>query len=1028
VPIPHRAARLSLVLALTAPLSAQSIGGSGGLPSGAGLTPGSARPGAEVPKPGGGTFFVDGHRNGHAAELFLEEIRSGRLVEVHGLDAGGAIDPAPRFRDVLVGETIQSDGADYLLYTSPATQVEHLVVLREPGAPEPSPGAGTFNDLLRAAEQAAALVPVRDPLAPQVPTLPRNGALSLRFSDLLTDDAAAQLALASDVQVRVGSPASLPFAARILFDPNHGGLAQGSFHATRVLLDATVSSFESSELVVPLPVNALGLPPGPTPQANVVLRLPSRRSPGTGQFTRLENLAGHGLATSGNGPVDLGSPTDDVVRGARAANELEPNGGFLLDLEAPRALGGFGVAITQAVADPGGTPGHAFLVDWTFQGPCSGMPLRGDALEVAGLTLEVVEAGPVPDAMGAVQGVRVRLAQRAPTSAGALLGAGSLVARVRPGLEDSACWFGIVPAPLSLPGDGVSTSAQFQVRFSEPMRATSLDPYDNVRLVQGPSGVAADALNTVVAQLLASADLSLFQLSPLLPLAHTLGEATAYHLEVLGGSDAPTDLAGNALVAPPTAEIHVAKTEATRTSGGIVLRFSDIDEVPGTGRDLRGNFFYDLAAGTVRGRPASFTSYVADRVNPVPSIMIPLPSGVQTPLSPLGSKLHSVWRYCDLGWNVRDETKYDLDVTGLSWAPAGGLVVADFFPEFEIRLAHASRLPDEAIDQNLLPRYSGSGLVAGPAPYTDNVLQDPLSPQKVVHPRNQGYTVSAADLFSASSGTVMLPYPLNRGGGPLETYTWRDTSVLAEGGPGGAGVPLDIEVGPPLFLDVGVGSLAAVEHVPSIGLPLLMEYRCFPTDLGLGLNSLDVSLAINSSAQPHFRSFSTGGIDSSGQVVAKDPDLETSPTGGFNPLSNPPGQPTLSAETVFYIGQVDVAVRLSRIHSAWFDTQSPSPDFAGVLASVLPLAAGSAAGVQVEVRGASGFTGTGGVEVDASQLDAYGDVPSGTVDFWNGDATWQADPDAIDGARYLPVRLTLANDLESLESPHLDSLAIAFER
>jgi hypothetical protein len=37
---------------------------------------------------------------------------------------------------------------------------------------------------------------------------------------------------------------------------------------------------------------------------------------------------------------------------------------------------------------------------------------------------------------------------------------------------------------------------------------------------------------------------------------------------------------------------------------------------------------------------------------------------VQTPLSPLGSKLQALWRYCDLGFSVRDETKYDVDVVG----------------------------------------------------------------------------------------------------------------------------------------------------------------------------------------------------------------------------------------------------------------------------------------------------------------------------------------------------------------------------
>src|SRR6185503_18396639 len=212
----------------------------------------------------------------------------------------------------------------------------------------------------------------------------------------------------------------------------------------------------------------------------------------------------------------------------------------------------------------------------------------------------------------------------------------------------------------------------------------------------------------------------------------------------------------------------------------------------------------------------------ADRINPVPSIMIPFPPGVQTPLSPLGSKLQTVWRYCDLGFQVRDETKYNLDVFQLSWAPIGGQVINDFFENFEIRLSHSFRLPDESINGLLLPKYENSGLVR---PFVGNILVDPLSPQKIVHARTLGYQVRNADLFLASSGTVMMPFPLNRILPDPVTYTWRDTAVLAKGGPNGPGIPLDIESGGPLFLEAQEGTVARPDEVPSFGLPLLMEYR-----------------------------------------------------------------------------------------------------------------------------------------------------------------------------------------------------------
>jgi hypothetical protein len=87
----------------------------------------------------------------------------------------------------------------------------------------------------------------------------------------------------------------------------------------------------------------------------------------------------------------------------------------------------------------------------------------------------------------------------------------------------------------------------------------------------------------------------------------------------------------------------------------------------------------------------------------------------------------------------------------------------------------------------------------------------------VVHDRALGYAVNAADAFVSSTGTVLEPYPLNRGQTPLQTYTWRDTSVQTLGGPNGAGVPLDIEVGAPLHLEPQAGEVAPSGAVPSIG-------------------------------------------------------------------------------------------------------------------------------------------------------------------------------------------------------------------
>src|SRR5205814_2369131 len=142
-------------------------------------------------------------------------------------------------------------------------------------------------------------------------------------------------------------------------------------------------------------------------------------------------------------------------------------------------------------------------------------------------------------------------------------------------------------------------------------------------------------------------------------------------------------------------------------------------------------------------------------------------------------------------------------------------------------------------------------------------------------------------------------------------YTWRDTAIQAKGAAASPGVDLPI-IGfangapgtPPITITAG--------NVPTFGLALLMEFRCYPDNGALGLNSLDVSIAIGSSALPNFRAFSTGGVNTSGATVQVNPDAapySTTATGGFNPASMPtPGAPTLAVDNTFYIGMMDLVV------------------------------------------------------------------------------------------------------------------------
>jgi hypothetical protein len=1044
---------LGLALAL---LSLASCGGGGGGGGGAG----AGIIGEELAKPGGGTFFVDPNRGGSTTRLHLAEMYWGRLVDIHDVDANGLANPEPVFRDFVIGENAVSDGGNYLLDTNPITQRTRLVILRRRGFPDN--GTGTFDELLRqAARGLAPVLPRGLNGAPPFSLVARNSAVVLRFDDCLNDSTNALMALLGDnptVQIQVGPEGGRqPFLTRLLFDPNFGGIAGGAFHSTRVILDMTVSVTEAAGLVSPRPVNSVGLPASELNEPNVVVRIPTETDPAGGQFDLLTALSGAPLSRSGNGPLDTSTPTQDVVRVMRAGNAADSNGGFLLDLEPPEVLGGWDMTIDRIGPNPLGQDGFDFLADITFANICRTTPQAGAVLNTNGLFLGVSQTGSVPDSGGRVLDLRVRNLgdQPIPLDGVGALGRGLFLSTYDPAIAiPGACWLSFSPPPGALPATDVSTSVEAIVRFSEPMNRNSMSPYDTFQMVRGDSNTTITASNLVPADIGFQGDLRTFTLTPRLPLGHDPGTPDAYNVRV----NAVTDLAGNGLANPlPAVNFTIDPDESEVHNGAVVMRFGSLDEIEPIGlEDFRGQFFIDTAREQIRPRPVQYTGYPADRINPVPSIMVPFPRGVQTPLSPLGSKLQTVWRYCDLGWQIKDETKYNLDVFGLSWAPIGGLVLSDFYENFEIALSHSRFQPDEDIDNNLLPKHVNSGLRGRGSNFTDNIHNDPLSPQKVVHPRDLGYRVSAANLFFAESGTRMLPFPLNRDPSvETQTYTWRDTAALGEAAPSARGVPLDIEVGAPLQLEGAFGAVARAGEVPTIGLPLLMEYRCFPTSSGVGLNSFDISLAINSSAWPAFRAYSTGGINTSGVSVIKDPDRETSPSGGYNPSTNPPGNQTRNAhDNSFYIGQLDVVTRISRVHTAWIDTRMPAPDF--IQPQVLPAPQDQPVGtsILIEYRGSNGFVledldmdvDESLFPFDARRLDPYGDIVvdipdagdnpirwelgstefTGSVDYVGDGPQWSGSIDEMDGARYLQMRITFLSNIETFQSPVLSAIGLAF--
>jgi len=1063
-----------------------ALGACGGSASGGGGGQ-SGIVGQEVSKAPGETFFVSENRGGDANRLVLERLVWGRLVDIYDLDGD-----EPVFENFLINENIQTNvvyefpepaggpkledydpannkfgSGDYLLETHPITQKTRLVIqeshdsvnLANNEVPVARPWRRapiSFNTLLK---DAAANLPEIDPInddgsSPPPPThVPRNAAIALEFNDLLDDNASAAVNLSRTVLVRAGYPPEVPFDARILFDPNYGALAGGAFHSTRVLIDLAVSPTESAAVVPPLRINVAGLPPASTAtaQPNLSIRIPSLTHVGSGQLRVLTNRSGNALSPDPalNVVVDTTSPTRDVVRGIRGGGPSDPNNGFLLDRVGPEVVGGWPVT----VGAPAGGPVD-FTADLTFPAgsPCQDRPDLLDVVQVGAVFLEVVETAADPT-LGVYQGVQLRLVSGEVNNASDLAGVATFLTPEKgkrdlgrllddpatPGMPPipTACWLSFTPDAKTAPATQVPNGAQLFLRFSEPIDPVSMRALDQFMVVRGTAadaeslaenGMPLPANAIVIGETTFANSLDLFVFRPVEPFAHAAGMPDPYHVELTRA----TDLAGNGLVDDlPFADFTLDPAESPQMNGGIALRFfavDELDEVNGVDdfESLRGQITYDTDRGILFPRGALRASYSVDRSHAVPALMPALVGGTSAPLSPLGAKVQTVWRYCDFGWANADETKFNIDVVGMSWSPVTGLPQGDFFEQFEISLAHSAYLPD--LDM------IASGLLGGPNKFTENVLDNPLTKAKVVHQRGLGYRIDSNDLFADPvTGTFLMPFPWNQGAQPETAFTWRDTSILSVGGPNGYGIPMAEEANAGVLpTGLPAGSTAPAGSVPSFGLPLLIEFRCYPTSSGVGMNLLDANMGIfgGPPAGPAFRAYSAGGADPTAPDGSRkvNPDLEFEPHGapGFNPFTGAPI--TLpSADAVTYIGRIDTVIRVSRAHTVWMNTGVATPTYLDPV--IEPSLAEQPAGtnILIDYRTATGFTGSGSgtTPFRADRHDAYGNFIfiTPTVNNLSG---WTNDISDASGAQYLQARFTFVNNVETRLTPVLSGFGFAF--
>lgn len=1032
-------------------------------------------PGGMTVDDGNRIFFEDPHFGGLATDVRLESMGFGRMVEVLGLN--GASGTVAMLSEVVIGQSLTSDADRYELRTGTASGIDQLVILRDVTSDE---GRAEFTELLAGAMDTLDPVQQRALGASGIYTMvPRNAALVLRFSDLL-DPATID---PQSIQLSTGTPPISPFEPRVLASTTHGGrTASGAFLPTRIVIDLTVSEAEAFAAPSNPPVNGLGLPASfDVSQANVELRLPTETRPILGLTRVLENASGHPLATDNNGPVDASAPGKPLSRAFRSGGSqsvvADPFSGFLADETPPTVIGSLAMELTENPVPAGTDDGTEFILPgMRFQdGPCAISPDPGDVVVQPGLVAEIT-AGAIIGPDGVAVGARARLLSYPSNWSGPSewssfgLGAATLDAAYDPVVDAGRpeCFVNVVPRATGFPTrplEGIRPDARITMRFSEPMDPSALTAFDSIILTRSPlpSFGNPPSSDFVVGRLAPGSNLRDVTFIPDSALAHEAGESEEYFLTLAaeGAFAPPRDLAGNIVSGLPSVRLTMDPDSATRRTGGRVSRFSEFDEEPpfDDSPEWSGQILFDATAERIRPRPVVRSQVVIDENQPLVGQMTPFPGGVVTPFSPEGSRLQAIWRYADCGFSLTDPQAINIDVEGLSWSPASGTVTPETFSRFEIRLGHSAFAPDEIPSpMSLFPLYNTSGLRRN---FQQNLLNG--GDGVVVHPRTLGYSIDTADLQISPSGTTLMPFPLNRDVAPEDRryFTWRDTDVRERGGPLNGGVEPQayltaLNIVPPVLPYYRAG------EAQTIGLPLLMEFRTYPDPGAIGQNGWDLRLASNSSSQPFFRSFSTGGTNLSGTRVLVDPDAENRANGGYNPGSTPSGATTPARDNSVHFGAIDYVTRISRAHSIWFESViSSEPSFTSRQynpATIEPALSDQPAGtdVQVAYRGARRITYLAGANYltnndqdadglvdfteNAFTLDLYGDfyneiagplnhdsaAMNPGLELIDSDDNWRDTVSEIEGARFYQVRLSFIGNEISGQTPTVSALAVTW--
>ncbi|KAA3608189.1 MAG: hypothetical protein DWQ01_14045 [Planctomycetota bacterium] len=917
---------------------------------------------------GGGGSTPSNQPGTGKAELHLETVEWGRLVDV--FDADGVLVE----EDVLIRESLQGDGVQYSLGLNALTQAEILTILK------PQADAG-FDSLFRAAQSGRTAVVTKGSNSPPTFTrVGRNGAIRLQFSELVDPETVNRLT----IQVMVGAENQ-----EVRYVVKNGETGLDGKPKGVVILDPTISALDQAKYGIP--ENGVGFPPSDDQiNTNIQIRIPTALDPLFGQTMVLLNRGrNHSLTPTASDPVDL-SPNFDpiVVRAFRTGNGNDPSNGFMVDLQRPKLITDLEVDVAS-VAPVSGSPTLRQLTYSINVSQCQGVtPKAGDIFELNGAVLltAVVDDDSNPSAYV----VTAAILDGSPSA-----GTGTLTSAYESNDSDyQLCWLKFSPEPETLPAQGVDPYATITLHFNEAIDAATVKSMETMVLVsftkdfdnatgefepgnesvgdyidrqlgyetifnadagEDPTGSGRIKFGPVEV----TSDSRSFTLSPLKGItdAHdeggALGSGLNLALALRDGSSGILDLAGNQVSAPlfVARDLEIVGTPVFTLAGDpstwpndryFALRANATDENVDGLSEYAGQFTFE--PGVLKGRLLSRFSRMADPSNPYVGQRIAFSQGIMTPLTPAGAVLHTVYGYHHLGLGLLSVSEFNLDIEGLNWSPFGGTVFDDTFDRYSIALAHSKYFPDDYIDPiSGYPEHQNSGLLRQ-QDFDKNILgwrangtgEDEL----IVF--DTSYTISASNVFTAVSGSPMMPWPEF-----TDTYTWRDTTITKLGAPNGRGVPPEV---------TGAPAVWTANNVPSIGLPLLMRYRCYPEGNFFGNNGFQIQIMVGSSALPAFRVFSAGGRDSGDSwhlVVPDVPTAGTKPVGGYNTLT---GTVTKQYGPELYWGQVDFVVRVSRTFTHFFEFGGELSTISAVTLEPAPEQLPAGTEVLVEFRGSSSTT------------------------------------------------------------------------